>query len=123
MRRVRRKDTAAELTVRRYLHRRGLRYALHRRDLPGSPDIVLPRRCSVVFVHGCFWHGHDCAHGKVEAKHNAEFWCAKIDENRSRDERKARQLRAAGWWVETVWECEVASAGRMAALARKLLRR
>ncbi len=123
MRSVRRKHTSPEMAVRSYLHRRGLRFALHPRGLPGSPDIVLPRRRTALFVHGCFWHGHDCAHGAVKARHNAAFWRDKIAGNRLRDERKAELLRAAGWFVETVWECQVNDPRALARLARKLLRR
>ncbi len=112
-----------ELAVRRYLHARGLRFALHSGHLPGTPDIVLPRRRSVVFVHGCFWHGHDCSHGAMKAKHNSDFWQRKIAANRQRDERKAALLRAAGWFVETLWECEVADEACLERLARRLLRR
>ncbi len=123
MKSVRREHTAPEVAVRRHLHAQGLRYALHRRDLPGRPDIVLPARGSVVFVHGCFWHGHGCAHGVIEAKTNAAFWATKIAANRARDRRKAAALRGAGWHVDTIWECQVRDARRLDALARKLLAR
>jgi DNA mismatch endonuclease, patch repair protein len=123
MRRVGRKDTAPELLVRRHLHQCGLRYTLHDRRLPGSPDLCLPRRHSVVFVHGCYWHGHDCRHGSVRARSNAEYWSAKIADNRSRDQRKSRELRALGWHVETIWECQCRNARILAALARRLLSR
>ncbi len=123
MRRVGRKNTVPELQVRRYLHRRGLRYCLHDIRLPGTPDLVLPCRGAVVFVNGCFWHGHRCAHGTTAAKQNAEFWAAKIDANRRRDARKRRQLRQLGWHVEVVWECECRNARKLAALAKRLLAR
>jgi DNA mismatch endonuclease, patch repair protein len=106
MRAVRREHTAPEILVRRRLHVEGLRFRLHDRSLPGSPDLVLRACSSVVFVHGCFWHGHDCAHGRVQAKTNAGYWSDKIAANRERDERKAQQLQALGWTVETVWECQ-----------------
>lgn len=106
MRSIRREDTLPELAVRHHLHRRGLRFRLHVKSLPGSPDIVLPRRRTVVFVHGCFWHGHTCRHGSVKPRHNSEFWAQKIEANRARDRRKAKQLRELGWKVETVWECQ-----------------
>jgi DNA mismatch endonuclease (patch repair protein) len=101
----------------------GLRYVLHPASLPGRPDLVLPRRRSVVFVHGCFWHGHDCAHGAVRAKTNAAFWEAKVLDNRRRDARKAAELRAAGWHVEVIWECETKIESVISRLGRRLLRR
>ncbi len=90
----------------------GLRFRLHRRDLPGSPDIVLPRHGAVVFVHGCYWHGHrkrGCSGGRLP-KSNVEFWTAKIRGNAERDGRKVAALRRTGWRVLTVWECELRNA-------------
>jgi len=107
MGRVRNKGTAAEMQVRRILHREGFRFRLHRRDLPGSPDIVLPRYRSVVFVNGCFWHGHSCKRGRKPAS-NREFWEAKLDRNRQRDEDATTRLAALGWSVFVVWECQLA---------------
>lgn len=123
MKQVRRQDTAPELAVRRYLHALGLRFRLHGTDLPGRPDIVLARRRSVVFVHGCFWHGHSCRHGSVKARNNAAYWTSKLDDNRARDLRQQRALRAAGWRVEVVWECQVARSAVMNRLALRLLSR
>lgn len=123
MRRVGRKDTFPELEVRRFLHAKGLRFRLHVRDLPGTPDLVLPSRRTAVFVHGCFWHGHACPHGSVKARTNATYWDAKIRNNRERDARKASALRDAGWFVETVWECECRDRTILGRLASKLLRR
>jgi len=120
---VRQQDTAPELAVRRKLHAHGLRYTLHPSDLPGRPDIVLPKRRSVVFVHGCFWHGHDCQHGSVAAKFNAGFWAEKIATNRERDRRQHDELRAAGWFVETVWECQIEQRSVIDRLATRLRRR
>ncbi len=122
MKSVGRKDTAPELTVRRYLHSRGLRYRLHVRDLPGTPDIVLPRYRTAIYVHGCFWHGHDCKHGSVQARTNREFWQSKIETNRERDVRKATALRQLGWSVQVVWECEAADTAVLAALVRRIRR-
>jgi DNA mismatch endonuclease (patch repair protein) len=116
MKKVHRRDTAPEIAVRRYLHARGLRFRLHVRDLPGTPDIVLPRYRTIVFVHGCFWHGHDCRHGSVQARTNVEFWRRKIEDNRARDLRKTRALADLGWRVETIWECQVESAEILNAL-------
>jgi DNA mismatch endonuclease, patch repair protein len=123
MRRIGRKDTAPEMVVRRYLHARGLRYRLHDERLPGTPDLSLPKRSSVVFVNGCFWHGHACSHGAVGARNNADYWAAKIDDNRRRDRRKQAELRSLGWRVEVVWECECRNSRVLAAVARRLLRR
>jgi len=121
MQRIGRENTAPELAVRRYLHRAGLRFVLHDRSLPGTPDIVLPARGTVVFVHGCFWHGHSCGHGRVAAKTNAEFWATKISDNRERDRRKSRALRALGWRVEHLWECQCRNPRVLDALCRRLL--
>lgn len=107
MRAVRGKDTGPELKVRRAAHALGYRFRLHRKDLPGSPDLVFPRLKTVVFVHGCFWHGHDCARGARTPKTNTDYWRAKIARNVARDARTAAELAALGWKVETLWECEL----------------
>lgn len=107
MRRVKGKNTTPEMAVRKVLTGLGARYRLHRKDLPGSPDIVLPGRRLAVFVHGCFWHGHDCARGARVPKANRDYWVAKVDRNRARDTRTRAELEALGWRVETVWECEL----------------
>jgi DNA mismatch endonuclease (patch repair protein) len=107
MRRVKGRDTGPERTVRRVLTRLGARYRLHRADLPGRPDIVLPGRRLAVFVHGCFWHGHDCARGSRVPQARRDYWTTKIAGNRARDARNAEALASAGWRVETVWECEL----------------
>jgi DNA mismatch endonuclease (patch repair protein) len=118
MRRVKGKDTSPELQVRKALTALGARYRLHRKDLPGSPDIVLPGRRLALFVHGCFWHGHDCARGARVPKANRDYWLAKVGRNRARDAASAQALTALGWRVETIWECELKQdlAGRLAAL-------
>lgn len=103
---VRSKDTKPELVVRRFLHRQGYRYRLHRKDLPGSPDIVFPSRRKVLFVHGCYWHGHRCRWGNLP-KSNATYWHDKIRANRERDARNVSDLRLLGWDVHTVWQCEL----------------
>src|SRR5690349_13273904 len=110
MRRVKGRDTKPEMTVRRLLTGLGVRYRLHRKDLPGSPDIVLPGRRLAIFVHGCFWHGHDCARGGRIPKQNQPYWLAKIGRNRGRDVAVREALAAAGWRVETIWECELKDA-------------
>jgi len=107
MRRVVGAHTGPEMAVRRLLTRMGLRYRLHRKDLPGKPDIVFAGRKAVVFVHGCFWHGHDCARGARAPKANADYWQAKIGRNRERDSRNEAALTALGWRVITIWECEL----------------
>jgi DNA mismatch endonuclease, patch repair protein len=97
MRSVRQRDTLPEVRLRRALHGLGLRYRLGRRDLPGSPDIVFPRFKAVVFVHGCFWHAHNCRFATVPTT-RPEFWEAKFEANRQRDARVVRELVVAGWW-------------------------
>ncbi|WP_334016677.1 very short patch repair endonuclease [Burkholderia gladioli] len=104
MRRVGREHTAPEMTVRRLLHGMGYRYLLHDRRLPGSPDLVFPSRRKIIFVHGCFWHGHGCSRSRLP-RSNAEIWAAKIERNVARDIRTVRELRALGWGVAIVWEC------------------
>ena len=107
MRAVKGRDTGPELAVRRMLHARGYRYRLHRKDLPGKPDMTFPSRRKVVFVHGCFWHGHFCPRGARMPKTNAAYWRAKIGRNSERYEAQRAALRDAGWSVLTVWECEL----------------
>ena len=107
MRRVKGRDTSPELAVRRMLWRLGARYRLHRKDLPGHPDIVMPGRRLAVFVHGCFWHGHDCARGARVPKQNRDYWEGKVGRNRTRDAANLEKLEALGWRVLTVWECEL----------------
>ncbi len=105
MRRVKSKGTTPEVKLRALLTRLGARYRLHRKDLPGNPDIVMPGRRLAVFVHGCFWHGHDCPRGARVPKQNRDYWVAKVGGNRARDAANRERLEAAGWRVETVWEC------------------
>lgn len=123
MKRVARKDTAPELSVRRHLHALGFRYRLHGRALPGTPDIVLRRFRTVIFVHGCFWHSHHCAHGRVQAQSNKRFWKQKLADNKARDQRKASALRRLGWKVETVWECQSRNARALDRLSRRIRER
>lgn len=110
MRAVRSKNTTPELTLRRLLHGAGYRFRLHRKDLPGSPDLVFPGRKAVVFVHGCFWHGHNCKRGARPPKSNADYWSAKIARNIARDARSLKALQATGWRTAIVWECELRDA-------------
>jgi DNA mismatch endonuclease, patch repair protein len=106
MSRVKGRDTTPELVVRRMLHALGYRYRLHRKDLPGKPDIVFGPRKKIVFIHGCFWHGHRCPKGRLP-KSNAVFWREKIEANKARDRKHARKLRALGWQVLSVWQCHL----------------
>lgn len=106
---IRGKDTKPELIVRRGLHAMGLRYRLHDRNLPGCPDLVFPRYRAVIFVHGCFWHGHDCPAFKWP-KTRPEFWREKISSNKARDLTQQKGLENSGWRVGVIWECEVKSA-------------
>ena len=106
MRAVGSKDTKVEMTVRRLLFSMGYRYRLHKKDLPGKPDIVFQGRRKVIFVHGCFWHGHQCARGNRLPKSNSDYWRKKIAGNISRDNKNLALLREAGWDVLFVWECE-----------------
>ncbi len=107
MRQVKGKGTTPELAVRRLLTGLGLRYRLHRRDLPGAPDVVMAGRKLAIFVHGCFWHGHDCARGARVPKQNRDYWTRKIDRNRARDAEHQTALQAKGWTSLVVWECEL----------------
>ena len=117
---VKSRNTRPEIAVRSLLHRLGFRFRVHRADLPGTPDIVLPRFRAVVFVHGCFWHGHrDCDAATLPAS-NVAYWSAKVDRNMRRDRCVAGELRARGWSVIVVWECETKATnllGRRLALA------
>ncbi len=120
MRRVKGRDTQPEMIVRRALNRLGARYRLHRKDLPGSPDVAMPGRRVAIFVHGCFWHGHDCPRGGRVPKQNRDYWLGKVSRNRARDAANRADLEAMGWRVETIWECELKDAtgleGRLARL-------
>ncbi|MES2722989.1 MAG: DNA mismatch endonuclease Vsr [Pseudomonadota bacterium] len=121
MARVKGKNTSPELKVRKALTPLGARYRLHRKDLPGSPDIVLPGRRLAIFVHGCFWHGHDCARGARVPKANRDYWVAKVDRNRARDAASRAALAALGWRVETIWECDLKDDAVLRARLERLL--
>lgn len=113
---VRSRDTKPEIHVRRLVHQMGYRYRLHRRDLPGTPDLAFPSRRKAIFVHGCFWHGHKCRMGDRLPKSRVQFWSRKIAENAARDKRQLRKLRYQGWKALVIWECQlsgVALAGRI----------
>lgn len=118
MRAVKARDTKPELAVRRLVRALRTGYRLHAKDLPGRPDIVFRRARRAIFVHGCFWHGHDCARGARAPATNAAYWRAKIDRNRARDADALTALTAAGWSVHVVWECALRDpAAASAALA------
>lgn len=107
MAQVKSKDTKPELAVRRLLHSLGYRYRLHRKDLPGRPDLASPSRRKAIFVNGCFWHGHaDCERARLPSS-NRDYWLAKLKRNKERDERNLALLREAGWTPTVVWECEL----------------
>jgi DNA mismatch endonuclease (patch repair protein) len=121
MARIGPKDTAPEMAVRRAAHALGYRFRLHRRDLPGTPDLVFPSRRAVVLVHGCFWHRHGaagCRAGRASPGTRPEFWAAKFEANVRRDRRTAARLRALGWRVLVVWECHTRPSAREAMVAR-----
>ena len=107
MARVRGKDTRAEVVLRKALHGLGFRYRLNQRGLPGTPDLVFPRRHAVLFVHGCFWHRHEGCRRTSTPSSNAEFWSEKFRRNIERDARNIAALQALGWRVGVVWECEI----------------
>ncbi|HEV2517822.1 MAG TPA: very short patch repair endonuclease [Devosia sp.] len=121
MGKVRGKNSGPELSVRRLLHRLGFRYRLHRRDLPGTPDIVFPSRRRAIFVHGCFWHRHEQCKKASLPKSNVPFWTEKFEVNVQRDRRNVAELRALGWAVLIVWQCETEREVELEAALREFL--
>ena len=121
MRAIRSKDTKPELIVRRLTHGMGYRYRLHSKNLPGSPDLAFPARSKAIFVHGCFWHRHDCSRGALTPKTNMDYWMPKLRKNEERDARNLRELRASGWSVLVIWECEISHGDALAERIRKFL--
>lgn len=113
MSRIRGKDTKPEIIVRRLVHRLGYRFRLHQRKLPGCPDIVLARHRKVIFVHGCFWHMHNCRYGKVEPATRRKFWRDKLEANKERDRKNRHKLRSQGWGILTIWECQTKKQEKM----------
>ncbi len=107
MRAVKSTDTKPEIAVRKALHALGYRYRLNVKTLPGKPDLVFPKHRAVIFVHGCFWHGHSCKRGKRVPKTNTAYWTEKIARNKARDKKNTAALKKLGWRVITVWECEL----------------
>lgn len=120
MRRIRGKNTRPEMIVRRATHHLGFRYRLHRKDLPGSPDLVFPSRKKVIFVHGCFWHDHRCRAGR-HPKTRPKYWAMRFEKNRKRDARQVRALRRAGWKALTVWECQLTDVSALSKRIRSFL--
>ena len=120
MSRIKSRGSTAEMIVRSALHKLDYRFRLHRKDLPGSPDLVFPGMRKVIFVHGCFWHAHSCARGQSTPKTNMEFWVSKIAGNKRRDRRQIAQLRREGWLCLVLWECEI-NAGTWLPKALKFL--
>lgn len=122
MGRVGGRDTKPEISVRSAIHRMGFRFRLHRKDLPGNPDIVLPRHRKVIFVHGCFWHGHKGCTRSNRPTTNKGFWNKKLDENIARDRRVQKALRRRGWKVLVVWECQTRQQDKLVSKLRGFLR-
>jgi len=114
------RDTGAERAIRSIVHRLGYRYSLRRTDLPGKPDIVFVSRRKVIFVHGCFWHGHSCKWGRLP-KSRPDYWRPKLAANKERDRLQARRLRSSGWPVLTVWQCELRNERRLEARIKGFL--
>lgn len=121
MARIGQKDTEPELAVRRLLHRMGYRFRLHRADLPGRPDVVLPRHRTIFLIHGCFWHRHPGCRFAYEPKSRTEFWRSKFERNVARDRKVERQLREGGWTVQVIWECETRDAAALEHRLRRVL--
>jgi DNA mismatch endonuclease (patch repair protein) len=113
MRQIRSKDTSPEMTVRRITHGMGYRYRLHAKHLPGKPDLIFPARKKIIFIHGCFWHGHGgCREGHVP-KSRLDYWKPKLERNRLRDAANEQRLRDMGWTMLTLWECELRDTGSL----------
>jgi DNA mismatch endonuclease (patch repair protein) len=122
MRAVKGRDTAPEMIVRRLAHGMGYRYRLHRYDLPGKPDLAFSGRRAAIFVHGCFWHGHDCKRGARRPKANAAYWEGKIAKNKARDAASLSRLKTLGWRTLVLWECELRDETRLCSRLRRFLR-
>ena len=120
MSRIKGTDTGPEMTVRRIVHGMGFRYRLHVRELPGKPDIVLPKLGKIIFVHGCFWHQHECAFSHVP-KSNVSYWRPKLQRNQVRDRENIKALRSIGWKCLTLWECQMSNPERLLRRLTKFL--
>jgi DNA mismatch endonuclease (patch repair protein) len=122
MRAVRSRDTGPELRVRKAAHAIGLRFRLQRADLPGKPDLVFPAKRTVIFVHGCFWHGHSCPRGDRIPQSNRAYWQAKISRNRARDRINIAALKKLGWTPRVIWECQTRDPALLARILRRQVR-
>lgn len=120
MRAIRSKNTVPEIKVRSLVHRLGYRFRLHRKDLPGKPDLVFPSRRKVIFVHGCFWHCHDCGTAHIP-KLNQDYWVPKLQRNRSRDSEHLTSLAAIGWNALVIWECEIQDSQALTSRIKRFL--
>lgn len=120
MRAIKGRDTTPELAVRRIAHKMGYRFRLHRKDLPGTPDLVFVSRRKVIFVHGCFWHAHGCKLTRIP-KWNLSYWVPKLRRNRVRDKKNRRALTAQGWRQLVIWECEIRGGGNIQQRLKKFL--
>ena len=121
MSKIRSKDTKPEVWLRRNLHRAGYRYRLHDRNLPGKPDLVFAGRKKVIFVNGCFWHGHQCPVGSRLPKSNTRFWADKRQRNQERDARQLAQIASMGWRTMVIWECEIHAEAGLLETVKKFL--
>lgn len=122
MRKVRSKNTAPEIIVRSISHRLGFRFRLHRKDLPGKPDLTFPKLKSVIFVHGCFWHSHNCKAGQNKPKSNTEYWDNKLIRNKERDKANIIKIIALGWRPLIIWECETKDIKTLSTKIKKFLK-
>ncbi len=122
MSRIRSKNTSPEIIVRSLVHRMGFRYALHRSNLPGHPDLVLVKHKKIIFVHGCFWHMHNCRYGKVKPATRKKFWQDKRQGNVERDKRNLKNLHNSGWKVLVIWECQTKKPEKLISKISKFLR-
>jgi DNA mismatch endonuclease (patch repair protein) len=121
MSQIRNKNTKPEIIVRSIVHRMGFRFSLHNKKLPGKPDIVLCRHKKIIFVHGCFWHIHNCKYGRVKPATNAEFWATKRQRNAARDKENIKQLKKLDWRVLVIWECQIRKPESVVKKIRKFL--
>lgn len=123
MAKVKGQNTMPEMIVRSMIHRMGFRFSLHRKDLPGKPDIVLPKHRKIVLVHGCFWHGHVHCKKAMIPKSNVEFWTNKIETNRKRDRKVIYELRKSGWRVLVIWQCEIRRLDKLTAKLQRFFKK